>query len=163
MSETPEAPEGTEGEQPQDAEPTYQRTFFPTDYMRFAATVKQVRADYGDDKADSLSAVIVEQLSNDNPDFDVARFRSATVEHPAYYGRLAGHLRQARHVKCGSAAKADPMQVGVDNMEQALGEWLSEDANFDAGVFHQNAAHPGDRYQRAGYGGMGLSGGDEDD
>jgi hypothetical protein len=163
MSETPEAPEGTEGEQPQDAEPTYQRTFYPTDYQRFARTVKQVRADAGDERADALAQVITAQLLADNPDFEVQRFMSATREHPAYYGQLASHVRQARHVKCQSyTAKSEAMQVGVDNMEQALGEFLSQDPGFDPDLFHTSAAHPGDRFQRAGYGGMGLTGGDDD-
>jgi hypothetical protein len=163
MSETPEAPEGGDGGEAQDAQPTYQRTFFPTDYQRFAATVKRVRADFGDERADSLAAVITAQLSADNPDFEVNRFMSATREHPAYFGALASHLRQARHVKCQSyTAKPEPMQAGVDNMEQALGKWLAQDPSFDGDVFHQNSQHPGDRYARAGYRGMGLSDGDDD-
>lgn len=166
MTETPETPEGTEGEpqdaeQPQDAEPTYQRTFFPTDYARFAATVKGVRAEYGDTKADELAQVITAQLLADNPEFEVARFMSATREHPAYFGRLAGHVRQARHVKCQAGTeKPAAMLAGVDAMEAALADYLGQDPAFDADLFHTNAAHPGDRYQRAGYGGLGLSGGD---
>jgi hypothetical protein len=174
MSETPEDagtdPQGAEGEETpandtnelaDTVDPTPERTFFGTDYDRFAKTVKQLRADKGDEVADSLASVLVAQFQADSPGFEPARFLSATYDKPPYYGALANHIRTARHQKCAPYNEKSPaMLVGVDAMEQAVGEWLAGQPGFNEELFHANAAHRA-RTEPAYPRGYGMTSGDD--
>lgn len=126
MSETDtEAPEGQV------------RTFWPTDYRRFAGIVRQTRKTHGDEKANALAAVITEQLSADSPEFDAAKFTAGTIEQPAYVGALAKTLKQARHVKCQPYTAKDPEHMAkVDAMAAALAGVLAGGEGFVPETFH---------------------------
>jgi hypothetical protein len=124
------------------------RTFWPSDYKRFALLIKSIRRASNDmnreDVATAIEAACVQVFTTDSPVFDANLFSASTREHPAYYGELARALERSRHVVLQPhTPKPAEQQVTVDALMQAIESILAPDPRFSAHLFEQVAAYPG--------------------
>ncbi|MGI0128698.1 MAG: hypothetical protein ACREEC_00845 [Thermoplasmata archaeon] len=111
------------------------RTFWPSDYRKFAQVVRQVRrADPA--KGDELAAGIAAVFAADSERFDFGLFTGSTVELPAHVGALASVIKQTRHVRCQPhTLKAVEHQDAVDAMASVVSSLLYDTPGFDQDRF----------------------------
>jgi hypothetical protein len=113
------------------------RTFWPTDYKRFAGVIRHVRLSEGDEKAEDVRTAIMGFLAADSDQFDEAKFAAATgPAMPAYVAQLAKTVKQARHVRCQPYTGKDTVhQEKLDAVAGVLTGILGEVPGFDADTF----------------------------
>jgi len=129
------------------------RTFWPTDYQRFASIIRDVRKNAGDEAADALREVTVSMFSADSGQFDVDRFTKMTgPPMPAHVAALARALKQTRHVRCQPyTGKPAEHQEKVDAFAHILTGALGDVPGFDPDTFVTSTKLPEPQQAFGGY------------